>query len=240
MTKTLKRFTTQGTAEIDEPFAEGERSLDDETLKGYSEPVPGGYEVDFEPIESAIETVREEYSAYDNQMDSVVAPVVHRQLGIPRRVATDRGLWHRLAAVELERYVRHRWDPSGAILEKFRGDPDDLYSNAIVRLWWIAELTHVPPETGLSDLVDVDDEYDLTRTALEYAFLSNRIVDNEFHRVKPVVVAVVDQFRDAPQAKVNEMPDRIKTALALMPAEGWVEDNPVEFVENVKSRMESS
>lgn len=235
---TLQRFTAQGSAEIDQAFAEGTRTLDADLIEESSERVPGGFDVDFDRIDDAIDEIVASYDRYDNEMDAAMAPVVHRQLDIPRRVATDRRLWHRLAAVEMEEYVRHRWDPSGAILEKFRGSPDDLYSNAIVRLWWIAELTHVPTDSDFAEVVDVDHEYELTETAFEYAFLSNRIVDNDFHRVKPVVLAVVDEFRDASQDTVNDMPDRIKTALTLMPAEGWVQEHPVEFVQSVKARME--
>ncbi|EJN57780.1 hypothetical protein HSB1_38650 [Halogranum salarium B-1] len=237
---TLHRLTTQGTAELTEEFAKDPNSVSKGTFEDLSEPISGDYDVDLEPVFEAIQAVKDDgIEEFNNEMDSKIAPVLHEQLSIPRRVATDTRMWHRLAAVELREYVKYRWDPDGAILEKYRGRAGDLDSNAIARLWWIAELTHVPPDSDLAPLIDVEDEYELTRVALDYRYLSNRILDNRFHKAKPIVVATVDEFRDSPSEVVNDMPDRIKTALSLMPAEGWVEDNPGTFVSNVKDRMES-
>lgn len=233
----LRRLTAEGAAEITEAFATGEEDVPRETFEEHSEPVPGGYDVDFEPVYEAVDEVVSEFDEESEEMDAVVAPVLHQQLDVPRRVATDTRMWYRLATVELRDYVRHRWGYDGAIREKFRGDPRDIDSNAVLRLWWIAELTRVPPEAPWAEAFDVDDEYELTRASLKFRSISNRIVDNRFHKVHPVAAAFVDQFRDADSDTVNDAPDPLNTALTLLPAEGWVSDNPVTFVENLKDRM---
>jgi hypothetical protein len=233
----LQRLTREGAAEITEAFATGEEEVPVETFERHSESVPEGYEIDFEPVRSAVEEAVEDYDEEDEEMDAVVAPALHRQLDVPRRVATDRRMWYRLATVELRDYVRHRWGYDGAIQEKFRGDPDDIDSNAVLRLWWIAELTEVPSDAPWSEAFDLEDEYELTREALKFRSISNRIVDNRFHKVQPVAAAFVDQFRDQDSSAVSDAPDPLNTALGLLPAEGWVSDNPVTFVENVKERM---
>lgn len=238
----LRRLTEQGASEIDEAFITEEREINDALFERHSEPIEGT-DINYGTIQNKIDEifVNEDYPEYEAKMDAALAPTLHREIDIDRRTARDKRIWYYLAAVKFEDFVRYRWrfdleTQRTAAFEKFKGETrgNNLYSNAIGRLWWLAELTHVDPATAD---VDVDDEYELTRDVFEYNFLANRILDNAFHMSKPLVVAVVDQFSDADNDIVNDMPDRLSTLLSMMPAEGWVEDNSLTVVRRLKKRM---
>lgn len=242
----LRKLQPQAVSEIDEEFIAGERAIATELFDRHSTPVEGT-DVDYGAIQSKIDEifVDPDYPQYEATMDAALAPTLHSEIRIDRRTARDERIWYYLASAKFDDFVRYRWrfdfDKSrNAAFEKFLGETkgNDLYTNALGRLWWLAELTHVDPETTAID-VDVDDEYELTREVFEYNFLANRILDNAFHMSKPLVVAVVDQFADEPNDLVNDMPDRLSTFLSMMPAEGWVEDNSVAVVERLKQQMKA-
>jgi len=241
----LRLLQQQAVSEIDEDFISGERNIKPELFERHSSPVEGT-DVDYGAIQDRIDGifVDPEYPEYEASMDAELAPTIHAEIDIDRRTARDERIWYYLAAVKFDDFVRYRWrfdfeDSRAAAFEKFLGETraNNLYSNAIGRLWWLAELTHVDPATEAAVDVGVDDEYELTRKAFEFNFLANRILDNAFHMSKPLVVAVVDQFADESQDLVNDMPDRLSTLLSMMPAEGWVDDNSVEVVEKLKRQM---
>lgn len=240
----LRVLKHQAVSEIDEEFIRGDREIDPALFERHSTPVEGT-DVDYGAIQRKIDEifVDPEYPRYEASMDAALAPTIHSSIEVDRRTARDERIWYYLAAVQFDDFVRYRWrfnfeENRNAAFEKFLGETkgNNLYSNAIGRLWWLAELTHVNPATAP---VDVDDEYELTRTVFEFNFLANRILDNAFHMSKPLVVAVVDQFADEDQELVNDMPDRLSTILSVMPAEGWVENNSVEVVRRMKERMKA-
>lgn len=240
----LRTLQHQAVSEIDEAFIEGTRTISPDLFERHSKPVEGT-NVDYGAIQSKIDEifVDDDYPRYEASMDAALAPTLHSEIQIDRRTARDERIWYYLAAVKFDDFVRYRWrfdfeSSRTAAFEKFLGETrgNDLYTNALGRLWWLAELTHVDPATAA---VDVDDEYELTRKVFEYNFLANRILDNAFHMSKPLVVAVVDQFADEPNELVNDMPDRLSTLLSMMPAEGWVEDNSVEVVRRLKRQMKA-
>jgi hypothetical protein len=240
----LRKLKHQAVSEIDEDFIAGDREIAPELFERHSTPV-AGTDVDYGAIQSKINEifVADEYSQYEATMDAALAPTVHSAIPIDRRTARDERIWYYLASAKFDDFIRYRWrfdfeNARAAAFEKFLGETkgNDLYTNAIGRLWWLAELTHVDPTTAP---VDVDDEYELTRNVFEYNFLANRILDNAFHMSKPLVIAVVDQFADESNDLVNDMPDRLSTLLSMMPVEGWVEDNSVEAVNRLKRRMKA-
>ncbi len=242
----LRALQQQGVSEIDEPFIKGERDIDAALFERHSTPVEAG-EVDYGAIRSKIDEiyVDSDYSEHQASIDAALAPTIHSAIDLDRRTARETRIWYYLAAAKFDDFVRYRWsfdfeNAQTAAYEKFLGETkgNNLYSNAIGRLWWLAELTHVDPDNPPVD-VDVDDEYELTRDVFEYNFLANRILDNAFHMSKPLVVSVVDQFADEKQPLVNDMPDRLSTLLSMMPAEGWVEDNSYEVVSQMKQRMKA-
>lgn len=238
----LRTLKPQAVSEIDEEFIRGDREISADLFQRHSSPVEGT-DVDYGAIQNKIDEIfiDPDYPEYEASMDAALAPTIHSEIDIDRRTARDERIWYYLATVKFDDFVRYRWrfdleEERTAAFEKFLGETkgSNLYSNAIGRLWWLAELTHVNPTTAP---VDVDDEYELTRKVFEYNFLANRILDNAFHMSKPLVVAVVDQFADEKNEVVNEMPDRLSTLLSMMPAEGWVEDNSVEVVRRLKRNM---
>jgi len=62
--------------------------------------------------------------------------------------------------------------------EKFLGAGSDLYSNAIHRLWWIAELTAL------------DDDYSTTDAVFANQTMVNKVFDRWFARYQPAVRAM--------------------------------------------------
>jgi len=121
----------------------GEATLTDEQLNEYVEPMPGRPTADLDRVDAAVKDILDEYPEYETAIDGALAEEIHRALAITRRTAGDPGLWHWLAVVRYPELVRHRWEyrSEEAMREKFLGAGSDLYSNAIHRLWWIAELT---------------------------------------------------------------------------------------------------
>ncbi|MFC7233400.1 DUF6339 family protein [Saliphagus sp. GCM10025308] len=186
----LRKLLHQGVSEIDEDFIAGERDVDPDLFERHSTPVDGT-DVDYGAIQTKIDEifVDDDYPQYEAKMDAALAPTIHANIRIDRRTARDERIWYYLAAVKFDDFVRYRWrfdfeNNRTAAFEKFLGETtgNNLYTNAIGRLWWLAELTHVDPATAP---VDVDDEYELTREVFEFNFLANRILDNAFHMSKP-------------------------------------------------------
>lgn len=101
-------------------------------------------EVDSAALNELIRRLVEKQPARDPEMDADAAVELHRVLRISRRDASDKGIWHHLAAVRYPELVRHRWgvdSRSGSYSrERFLGD---LVRNTFARLWWGAELTAV-------------------------------------------------------------------------------------------------
>jgi hypothetical protein len=143
-------------------------------------------------------------------MDGALVVDVHESLDVSRRVAAAPGLWHWLAVVRYPEFVRHRWEYSTeeAMREKFLGAGTDLYSNAIHRLWWIAELTH-----------DGDD-YTLTRAVFDNQTMVNKVFDRWFARYRPATVALCDELADEPSWVIDEVTRRFNHALTTVQLEG--------------------
>jgi hypothetical protein len=72
--------------------------------------------------------------------------------------------------------------------EKFLKAGADIYSNALHRIWWAAELTYDEAESGDPE----DRDYERTRKVLEFQELANDIFDRWFARYRPVAVSCVD------------------------------------------------
>jgi hypothetical protein len=179
---------------IDESFLRGDRDLTKDDLGPYLEPL--GKSMDLSPIDDRIAEIEadEEVEPQRSQIDAELAPTLHRTLSLSRYEAADAGLWHYLCIVRFTDFVRYRWEdvwdpekPSN-LEEKFLAAGADIYSNALHRLWWAAELTYEEAESGSV----TDRDYDRTRRVLEFQELANDIFDRWFARYKPVAVACVD------------------------------------------------
>lgn len=178
---------------IDEAFLRGDREITFDDVQPYLTSL--GLSVDLKPIDERIEEIREddEIEEHESEIDAELAPTLHRTLDISRYHAADDGLWHYLSVVEYADFIHYRWDhvydPENPdnMEEKFLGAGADIYSNALHRLWWAAELTYEEPaeEGG-------ERNYDRTRKVLRFQELANDVFDRWFARYRPVAEACVD------------------------------------------------
>lgn len=226
--ETLHRLAEDGRRLVGDSFMRGETTIDAESIDEYVEPMPGAPEADLSRLDAAVETVVAEYSRTDTAMDGALAADVHQCLDITRRTAGDPGLWHWLAVVRYPEFVRHRWEyrSEEAMREKFLGAGSDLYSNALHRLWWIAELT-----------VDGDD-YTLTEQVFANQTIVNKVFDRWFARYEPAVVAICDELADERSAVIDEVTRRFNHALTNVQLEGLTEDEARELVVRILSDVE--
>jgi len=211
----LYRLVEDGRRLVGEEFLKGEAEISDDVVHEYIEPMPDGVTGDLETLDTAVERTLTEYSETDTAMDGALAEDVHRCLDITRRTAGDPGLWHWIAVVRYPEFVRHRWEyrSEAAMREKFLGAGSDLYSNAIHRLWWIAELT-----------ADGDD-YTRTENVFGNQTIVNKVFDRWFARYQPAVVAVCDELSDEKSDVIDEVTRRFNHALTNVQLEGMSEED---------------
>ena len=148
MTQPLSELTEAGQEMVEEHIEDGQRvtELDESLLREHSVELRG-VEGDLEGLRDELENIRADVDSGELEIEVRAAPAVHRHLNIERRDAAIEGLWHWLAVVKFPEFVYHRWEEYSDIVGKFLEGWTNIYSNAIHRLWWIAELTH-DPEIG--------------------------------------------------------------------------------------------
>lgn len=209
----LRRLTEDGRRLVGEEFLRGTVELGATNIEQFVEPLPEDPTANLKALDERVDEVVESHGLYDTAMDGALVVSVHRNLEITRRTAGDPGLWHWLAVVRYPHFVRQRWEynSEAAMREKFLGAGSDLYSNAIHRLWWIAELTH-----------DGDD-YSLTNDVFANQTLVNKVFDRWFARYRPAVVAVCDELADEPSAVIDETTRRFNHALTNVQLESLSE-----------------
>lgn len=155
--------------------------IPDDELEPYVEELDGATG-DLDALDEALTDVTDTYGPNEAVIDRDAALAVHQHLDISRRHASHQGLWHWLCIVKFPEFVRYRWSVDGAIEEKFLGGGTDLYSNALHRLWWFAELTRDGSDySRTARLLDEGNQY-----------LVNRIFDRSFARNETAVKAAVD------------------------------------------------
>lgn len=174
-----------------------------------------------ELLEDKIDETMEKFEPGEAQIDAFLAPTVHKAIEFTPREAAREGIWHYLTIVKFSPFVRHRWPRDDtdrtkeSMKEKFLGRHRDIYSNALHRLWWIAELTHDP---------SLDEEYKRTEQALRTQRLANTIFDRGFHRSSDVVQACVDLLADDSNDVIEKVTYRVNhgfsaVSLEAMPPE---------------------
>lgn len=225
--RALRRLTEDGRQLIGESFLRGEEPLPDDVIDSHVEVVPRGPEVDLDSLDSAVQDVISEYDEYDTGMDAALVADVHRALDIDRRTAGDPGLWHWLASIRYPDFVRHRWEYNSetAMREKFLGAGTDLYSNALHRLWWIAELT--------SD----GDDYELSEDVFTDQTMVNKVFDRWFARYKPAAITVCRELTDEKPRVVEETTTRFNHALTNVQLESLDENALREMLRQIISEV---
>lgn len=222
---TLHRLTEGGQRLVSDPFLKGEAEIDSDELTEFVEPMPGEPTADLGALDGAVERVVSNHSRYDTAMDGALAADVHHHLNVSRRVAGDPGLWHWLAVERYPQFVRHRWKyrSETAMREKFLGAGSDLYSNALHRLWWIAELTH--DESTRS--------YEVTDLVFNNQTIVNKVFDRWFARYEPAAVAVVRVVADEDSGVVDEATNQFNHALSSVQLEGLDESEAEEMIREI-------
>ena len=222
---TLHRLTEDGRRLISDPFLKGEAEIDPDELNEFVEPMPGELTADLEALDEAVKRVVSNHSRYDTAMDGALAADVHRHLNVSRRIAGDPGLWHWLAVERYPHFVRHRWKyrSETAMREKFLGAGSDLYSNALHRLWWIAELTH--DESTRS--------YEVTDLVFKNQTIVNKVFDRWFARYEPAAVAVVRAVADEDSSVVDEATNQFNHALSSVQLEGLDESEAEAMIREI-------
>ena len=219
----LRRLTDDGRRLVGFEFLKGDVSLTDEELEEYLEPISGEPTASLTEIDSTVDEILEEYEEYDTSMDGELVEAVHRGLDISRRVAGDPGLWHWLAVSRYPEFVRHRWqfNSEEAMREKFLGAGSDLYSNAIHRLWWIAELTHE------------GDDYSTTQAVFSNQTMVNKVFDRWFARYRPAVIAMCEELADEPSWVIDETTNRFNHATTSVQLEALTESDARELITEI-------
>jgi hypothetical protein len=217
------RLTEDGQRLVSDQFLKGEVTLTDADVAPFVEPMSGGASADLAALDAAVEVVVEDHAQFDTAMDGALAADVHQYLDVSRRVAGDPGLWHWLAVVRYPHFVRQRWEYTSeeAMREKFLGAGSDLYSNAIHRLWWIAELT------------EDDGDYSLTHEVFGNQTMVNKVFDRWFARYRPAVVAICDELADEPSSVIDEVTRRFNHALTNIQLEGLTEAEARDLVQRI-------
>lgn len=209
---TLHRLTENGQRLVGEPFLRGEVEINSEELAEYVEPLPEEPTADLSSLDDRVDDIVVKYDEFDTSMDGALASDIHQYLDVSRRVAGDPGLWHWLAVERYPDFVRHRWEyrSETAMREKFLGAGSDLYSNALHRLWWIAELTY-DEATG---------DYSLTESVFDNQTMVNKVFDRWFARYEPATVAVCEALKDEPSGVIDEATNRFNHTLTGVQLEG--------------------
>lgn len=219
----LNRLTEDGRRLVGQSFMKGETTLTAEQRTEYVEPMPGHPTADLGELDSAVQRMIEEYPQHDTAIDGALVETIHRRLDITRRTAGDPGLWHWLAVVRYPEFVRHRWKyrSEEAMREKFLGAGSDLYSNAIHRLWWIAELT------------SRGDDYSTTAVVFENQTMVNKVFDRWFARYQPAVQVLCDELADEPSRVIDEATRRFNHALTNVQLEGLSENEARDIIRQI-------
>lgn len=224
----LMEMDEGGQALISEEFLSGDAELTVDDLGPYLNHT--GVEVDLTPLDAKADQIREEFEQGDAKIDRELAPTVHRTMDLTRREAAIAGIWHYLTVLEYPGLVRHRWGHVSNVREKFLEGGEDIYSNAIHRLWWIAEITR-----------DGDD-YSRTRAIFEMQELANDISDRWFARHQPITYACVDVLQKSEiedlepsnSAIVSKTTTRLREKLTVVCAEGLDYPKAIELVTQIR------
>jgi hypothetical protein len=167
-------------------------------------------ELPLQEFHKVIDTVEQRFERYDTAIDAELAPRLHRALKLTRREAADVGVWRFLTVVARPDFVRHRWENRSWATMRGRflrgGTRPD--SNALYRLWWMAELTRA------------ESDYSLTTRVLKSQSLANAIFVRSLSFYRPVIVALVDTLEDRGADETERTMVRLTRWLGVTPLEG--------------------
>jgi hypothetical protein len=162
------------------------------------------------PLHKALDGISKRFEPFDTAIDGALAPELHRALRLTRREAADLGLWRFLTVVARPDFVRHRWEYNSWAQMRARflrgGTRPD--SNALCRLWWIAELTQS------------ENDYSLTERVLRSQSLANAIFVRSLSFYRPAIAAIVEVLGGEAAEEVERRMVLLTRWLAVTPLEG--------------------
>ena len=199
----LRSLTQPGKRQVERVLEDGRRvtEIDDSTIREYSAPIHG-VKADVDGLREVLADITDRYDRYEHSIDATAAEPVREYLDFSRHIATDSGLWHWLTVSEFNEFVYYRWRESGNIEEKFLKAGADIYSNAVHRLWWGAELTR-----------DGND-YTRTKTMFRQGELANDVLDRWFARYEPAAKVVIDELDGEDSDVISDVTRDLKSELS--------------------------
>lgn len=179
----LKLLTNGALHMVDKEFREGEKSLDKNKLSRYVESPE--FSIDIDNLLEEIDRVQNNLPK--DIADKELAPIVHRELDLTRRQASNSEIWNYLSIYEAPDFVRYRWGGDSAKNRWIvrNRSKQSLNRQAFSSLWWLAEITH-SEERG----------YEFTRTVFESQEFKNWIMGPSYGRNEQVVNAMISELHD--------------------------------------------
>jgi hypothetical protein len=223
----LQRLREDGSSLVDDSFLRGERDrIEPNEWEPFAEPAPR--EIDLVDFNEVVDHAIARLDAYQPAIDSFVAPRLHEVLDLTRREASEPGIWRFLAVIARPDFVRHRWAFASrkTTFPRFWQLGVRPNSNAIARLWWIAELTRD------------DDSYERTDVVLERQPLATAFFVRSFSHYQPAIFACIDVLSDAPPDVLAQVMLRLTTMLSTIVVEGRSYEELVELVHETRTLVE--
>ncbi len=127
------------------------------------------------------------------------------------RYLADERFWAYLTHTKYWQYVQKRWPPSNENRIKenwFFKDNSTVFSRqSLVRLWWRAECSYNP---------DLEDPYELTKVAFDFADPFNQIIERKISKSRKVFKCALIALRDTPNSqKLKTEENRTKFGKAI-------------------------
>lgn len=223
----LYRFQEPTTAvRLREILENGEEELSEST----------GHEVDLNEVRDRIQIITGLASGATSQQraywDQLLIEPLHQALRkVPRSVAADMRLWHRLCVIEFPEFVWLRWlgrvpenvgtSLTDAMVQRFLGSNTlhGVSRNALARLYWCAETLYSESEG-----------YEWVRQALANQDLFQAIFEREFGLYPPAARACLRVLRNAGEQEHREATRRLNHSLTTIALESLTEEQIVRLL----------
>ncbi len=166
-------------------------------------------ELSLNALDAALDEILASSQPFDTSIDVRAAPAIHRALRLSRREASEPGVWRFLAVVHRPDFVRHRWENKSwsTMRSRFWSIGTRPDSNALCRLWWIAELSRQ------------EDSYELTERALRRQVLANNVFVRALSFYQPAVRACIEVLENEPQEVIERAMLRFNRVLSTVSLE---------------------
>lgn len=142
-----------------------------------------GVEPNFAKLGSELDRLMKAFESDRPKSDVPLAILLHRELLLTRREASEPAFWHYISIAKFPTYVSWRYYDENKQMTSRPRFLGDWVSNAFSRLWWWAELTCDPQAA---------DPYNLTTNAGINLEFVKAVLENLFGGNRGVVSAMAD------------------------------------------------